>query len=56
MLLTPDLAALAFFLVAWVRACARPPTGISFKRVSLTTAMNAQRAAWMRTWLSATCE
>ena len=43
-----DLASLAFFLAAWVFH-ALATDGRLFSRVSLTTAMNAQREAWMRT-------
>ena len=45
---TADLAALAFFLVAWVLHTLASD-GKLVSRVSLTTAMNAQREAWMRT-------
>ncbi len=49
MLLTlPDLVALAFFLAVWV-VHALSAEGVLVKRVSLTTAMNAQRANWMHT-------
>jgi uncharacterized membrane protein len=43
-----DLAALAFFLVVWVLHTLASD-GKLVNRVSLTTAMNAQREAWMRT-------
>ena len=43
-----DLASLAFFLAVWVFH-ALATDGRLFSRVSLTTAMNAQREAWMRT-------
>ncbi|GLS29488.1 Uncharacterized membrane protein [Mesorhizobium albiziae] len=43
-----DLAALAFFLLVWA-FFALAADGKLFSRVSLTTAMNAQREAWMRT-------
>ena len=43
-----DLASLAFFLAVWVLH-ALATDGRLFSRVSLTTAMNAQREAWMRT-------
>ena len=42
-----DLAALAFFLVVWV-AHTLASDGKLVRRMSLTTAMNAQREAWMR--------
>jgi uncharacterized membrane protein len=45
---TADLAALAFFLVAWLLHTFASD-GKLISRVSLTTAMNAQRQAWMRT-------
>ena len=45
---TADLAALAFFLVVWVLHTLASD-GKLVRRVSLTTAMNAQREAWMRT-------
>lgn len=45
---TADLAALAFFLVVWVLHTLASD-GKLVSRVSLTTAMNAQREAWMRT-------
>ena len=45
---TADLAALAFFLVAWVLHTLASD-GKLVNRVSLTTAMNTQREAWMRT-------
>ncbi|AZO43228.1 MULTISPECIES: DUF599 domain-containing protein [Mesorhizobium] len=45
---TADLAALAFFLVAWLLHTFASD-GKLVSRVSLTTAMNAQRQAWMRT-------
>jgi uncharacterized membrane protein len=45
---TADLAALAFFLVAWVLHTLASD-GKLVSRISLTTAMNAQREAWMRT-------
>jgi uncharacterized membrane protein len=45
---TADLAALAFFLVAWVLHTLASD-GRLVSRMSLTTAMNAQREAWMRT-------
>ncbi|RVD69336.1 DUF599 family protein, partial [Mesorhizobium sp. M4A.F.Ca.ET.029.04.2.1] len=44
---TADLAALAFFLIVWVLHTLASD-GKLVSRVSLTTAMNAQRAAWMR--------
>jgi uncharacterized membrane protein len=44
----PDLAALALFLVVWVTH-ALAADGHLVSRVSLTTAMNAQREAWMHT-------
>ena len=43
-----DLASLAFFLAVWVFH-ALATDGRLFSRVSLTSAMNAQREAWMRT-------
>lgn len=43
-----DLTALAFFLAVWVFH-ALAVGGYITRRVSLTTAMNAQRLAWMRT-------
>lgn len=43
-----DLASIAFFLAVWVLH-ALATDGKLFSRVSLTTAMNAQREAWMRT-------
>ncbi|MBZ9693774.1 MULTISPECIES: DUF599 domain-containing protein [unclassified Mesorhizobium] len=45
---TADLAALGFFLLAWVLHTLASD-GHLVGRVSLTTAMNAQREAWMRT-------
>lgn len=45
---TADLAALAFFLIAWLLHTLASD-GKLINRVSLTTAMNAQRQAWMRT-------
>ncbi|MDX8436517.1 DUF599 domain-containing protein [Mesorhizobium abyssinicae] len=45
---TADLAALAFFLIVWVLHTLASD-GKLVSRVSLTTAMNAQRTAWMRT-------
>ncbi|MER9585055.1 DUF599 domain-containing protein [Mesorhizobium sp. M0276] len=45
---TADLAALAFFLIAWLLHTLASD-GKLISRVSLTTAMNAQRQAWMRT-------
>ena len=45
---TADFAALAFFLVAWLLHTFASD-GKLVSRVSLTTAMNAQRQAWMRT-------
>jgi len=49
MLLTAtDLAALAFFLAVWV-VHALSAEGVLVKRISLTTAMNQQRANWMHT-------
>jgi len=45
---TTDFAALAFFLVAWLLHTFASD-GKLVSRVSLTTAMNAQRQAWMRT-------
>ncbi|MER8489188.1 DUF599 domain-containing protein [Mesorhizobium australicum] len=45
---TADLAALGFFLLAWVLHTLASD-GHLVSRVSLTTAMNAQREAWMRT-------
>ena len=48
LLSTADLAALAFFLAVWVFH-ALAAGGKLFSRVSLSTAMNAQREAWMRT-------
>ncbi|MBZ9854698.1 DUF599 domain-containing protein [Mesorhizobium sp. CA13] len=45
---TADLAALAFFLIAWVLHTLASD-GVLVSRMSLTTAMNAQRQAWMRT-------
>jgi uncharacterized membrane protein len=43
-----DFAALAFYLLVWT-FFALAADGRLFSRVSLTTAMNAQREAWMRT-------
>jgi uncharacterized membrane protein len=43
-----DLTALAFFMAVWVFH-ALAAGGYVFKRVSLTTAMNVQRVAWMQT-------
>ena len=43
-----DLAALAFYLGVWT-FFALAADGRLFNRISLTTAMNAQREAWMRT-------
>ena len=48
LLSTADLAALAFFLVAWA-VYGRAIDGKLFDRISLSTAMNAQREVWMRT-------
>ncbi|UCI05584.1 DUF599 domain-containing protein [Mesorhizobium sp. B1-1-8] len=45
---TADLAALAFFLIVWVLHTLASD-GKLVSRVSLTTAMNKQREAWMRT-------
>lgn len=45
---TADLAALAFFLVAWLLHTLASD-GKLVSRMSLTTAMNTQRQAWMRT-------
>ena len=45
---TADLAALGLFLLAWVLHTLASD-GRLVSRVSLTTAMNAQREAWMRT-------
>ncbi|MBN9219169.1 MAG: DUF599 domain-containing protein [Mesorhizobium sp.] len=45
---TADIAALAFFLLAWVLHTLASD-GRLVSRMSLTTAMNAQREAWMRT-------
>ena len=45
---TADLAALAFFLLAWVLHTLASD-GKLVSRVSLTMAMNVQREAWMRT-------
>lgn len=45
---TADLAALAFFLIAWLLHTFASD-GKLVSRISLTTAMNAQRQAWMRT-------
>lgn len=45
---TADLAALTFFLVAWLLHTLASD-GKLVSRVSLTTAMNTQRQAWMRT-------
>jgi len=42
-----DVAALAFFLIVWVLHTLASD-GKLVSRVSLTTAMNAQREAWMR--------
>ncbi|MBZ9966989.1 DUF599 domain-containing protein [Mesorhizobium sp. BR1-1-2] len=44
---TADLAALAFFLIAWILHTLASD-GVLVSRMSLTTAMNAQRQAWMR--------
>lgn len=43
-----DLSALGFFLVAWI-VHSMAVRGRWIRRVSLTTAMNVQREAWMRT-------
>jgi len=43
-----DLGALAFFLIAWLLHTLASD-GKLVSRMSLTTAMNAQREAWMRT-------
>ncbi|WP_404927331.1 DUF599 domain-containing protein [Mesorhizobium sp. ORM16] len=43
---TADLAALAFFLIAWVLHTLASD-GVLVSRMSLTTAMNTQRQAWM---------
>jgi len=48
LLSTADLAALAFFLAAWTLH-SLATDGKLFSRVSLSTAMNAQRETWMRT-------
>ncbi|MER9298979.1 DUF599 domain-containing protein [Mesorhizobium sp. M0621] len=45
---TADLGALAFFLLAWLLHTFASD-GKLVSRVSLTTAMNAQRQTWMRT-------
>jgi uncharacterized membrane protein len=45
---TADLAALAFFLAAWLLHTLAAD-GKLVSRMSLTTAMNAQRQTWMRT-------
>lgn len=45
---TADLGALALFLIAWLLHTLASD-GRLVSRVSLTTAMNAQREAWMRT-------
>ncbi|MBZ9738594.1 MULTISPECIES: DUF599 domain-containing protein [unclassified Mesorhizobium] len=45
---TTDLAALGFFLLAWLLHTLASD-GKLVSRMSLTTAMNAQREAWMRT-------
>ena len=45
---TADFVALAFFMAAWVFH-ALAADGYVFRRISLTTAMNAQRVAWMHT-------
>ncbi|TIN17876.1 MAG: DUF599 domain-containing protein [Mesorhizobium sp.] len=45
---TADLAALAFFLAAWLLHTLASDGKLT-SRVSLTTAMNTQRQAWMRT-------
>ncbi|MGF7005188.1 DUF599 domain-containing protein [Aminobacter sp. BE322] len=45
---TLDVAALAFFVAGWVFHAAAAE-GYIVKRMSLTRAMNAQRAAWMAT-------
>ena len=47
-LTTPDIAALAFFLAAWV-LYAQSIEGRLFSRESLTAVMNRQRDAWMHT-------
>ncbi|WP_457936825.1 DUF599 domain-containing protein [Mesorhizobium sp. 10J20-29] len=47
LLSSADLAALGFFLAVWA-AYALALRGTLFGRVSLTSAMNAQRAAWMQ--------
>ena len=47
----PDVAAIALFAVAWF-AYAFAVDGRLTSRVSLTTAMNRQREAWMRTMAS----
>ena len=43
-----DASALAFYLAVWI-FFAYAADGRLFHRISLTTAMNAQRQAWMRT-------
>ena len=48
MLSNNDLAALAFYIAVWI-FFALAADGRLFNRISLTTAMNAQREAWMRT-------
>jgi uncharacterized membrane protein len=45
---TADFAALGLFLLAWVLHTLASD-GRLVSRMSLTTAMNAQREAWMRT-------
>ena len=45
---TADLGALALFLIAWLLHTLASD-GRLVSRVSLTTAMNVQREAWMRT-------
>ncbi len=48
LLTTMDVAALVFFLAAWI-VHSLAAGGRLFKRVSLSSAMNRQRAAWMQT-------
>lgn len=45
---TADLGALVFFIVVWV-LYGQAVAGRLFKRTTLSTAMNAQRARWMQT-------
>lgn len=51
---TADLGALVFFIVVWV-LYGQAVAGRLFKRTTLSTAMNAQRARWMQTMAMRKC-